>query len=88
MIYFNKIITNLKRKEDNEKSRINNRKNRTINKADLNTQNIRLSKEENLNTQKNKRSKIQKSKNKFKKINGNPFLTEISFPNNEKRKNL
>ena len=95
-IYLNKI-TNLKSKENNEKTNINNRKNRKINKTDLNTQNLRLSKEEIPNTkynnltiitQKNKRKTIHKKKNSFKKINDNPFLTEISFPNYDKRKKL
>jgi hypothetical protein len=95
-IYLNKI-TNLKSKENNEKTNINKRKNRTINKTDLNTQNLRLSKEEIPNTkynnltiitQKNKRKTIHKKKNSFKKINDNPFLTEISFPNYDKRKKL
>ena len=95
-IYLNKI-TNLKSKENNEKTNINNRKNRTINKTDLNTQNLKLSKEEIPNTkynnltiitQKNKRKTIHKKKNSFKKINDNPFLTEISFPNYDKRKKL
>ena len=95
-IYLNKI-TNLKSKENNEKTNINSRKNRKINKTDLNTQNLRLSKEEIPNTkynnltiitQKNKRKTIHKKKNSFKKINDNPFLTEISFPNYDKRKKL
>ena len=95
-IYLNKI-TNLKSKENNEKTNINNRKNRKINKTDLNTQNLRLSKEEIPNTkynnltiitQKNKRKTIHTKKNSFKKINDNPFLTEISFPNYDKRKKL
>ena len=96
VIYLDKI-TNLKSKEDNEKPSINKRKNRTINKTDLNTLNLKLSKEEIPNnkynnltfiTQKNKRKKVQKSNNIFKKKNDNPFLTEISFPNYDKRKNL
>ena len=96
VIYLNKI-TNFKRKEDNEKKNINNGKNIAINKVDLNIHNLKLSKEEitsnsynNLTiiTQKNKRKAIQKSKNNFKKINDNPFLTEISFPNYDKRKKL
>ena len=96
IIYLNKL-TNLKRKEDNEKKNINKGKNIATNKVDLNIHNLKLSKEEIPNnsynnltiiTQKNKRKAIQKSKNNFKKINDNPFLTEISFPNYDKRKKL
>ena len=87
----------MKRKEDNEKKNINKGKNIATNKVDLNIHNLKLSKEEIPNnsynnltiiTQKNKRKAIQKSKNNFKKINDNPFLTEISFPNYDKRKKL
>ena len=90
-------MTNLKPKEDNEKPSKYKRKNRAINKTDLNPLNLRLSKEEIPNnkytnltviTQKSKRKKVQKSTNIFKKKNDNPFLTEISFPNYDKRKNL
>jgi len=96
IIYLNKL-TNFKRKEDNEKKNINKGKNIATNKVDLNIHNLKLSKEEIPNnsynnltiiTQKNKRKAIQKSKNNFKKINDNPFLTEISFPNYDKRKKL
>ena len=96
IIYLNKL-TNLKRKEDNEKKKHKQRKNIATKKVDLNIHNLKLSKEEIPNnsynnltiiTQKNKRKAIQKSKNNFKKINDNPFLTEISFPNYDKRKKL
>ena len=88
-IYFNKI-NNLHKKSDNENSSINNRKNRTINKVYLNNQNLRLPKED-INKYNNltiiNRKQIQKNKNDFKKVNTNPFLTEIS-PNYNKRNKL